>query len=99
MMINNDESSGRVIRAVLNSLRVELDPATFERLSCFARGYLAHAENDDNFMDQSYYFDGFDILFSVSSNGWVSVSAYPSSVESGTNWGAGFVLFNTRGGE
>ena len=84
---------------VVNNLRVELDPATFERLSNFARGYLAHAENDEGFIDQSYYFDGFDIFFSVAVNGWVNVSAYPSSVESGTNWGAGFVLFNTRGGE
>ena len=99
MMINNDESSGRVIRAVLNSLRVELDPATFERLSNFARGYLAHAENDNSFADQSYYFDGFDILFSVSLNGWVNVSAYPSSYDTGTDWDAGFVLFNTRGGK
>ncbi len=97
MLINNDESSGRVIRAVLDSLRGELDPATVERLSSFARGYLAHAENDDDFMTQSYYFDGFDILFSVASNGWVSVSAYPSSFETGTDWANGFHLFSVRG--
>ena len=99
MMINNDESSGRVIRAVLDSLRGELDPATVERLSCFARGYLAHAENDDNFMDQCYFFDGFDIFFSVSSNGWVSVSAYPSSTDTGTDWANETKLFSVRGAQ
>lgn len=95
MIISNDESSGREVRAVLNSLRINTDQ--FDRLSSFARGYLAHAENDDDFMDQSYFFDGFDIVFSVSSNGWVSVSAYPSSYESGTNWVNEIKLFSVRG--
>lgn len=99
MLINNDESSGRAIRAVLDSLRGELNPATVDRLSCFARGYLAHAENDENFETQSYYFDGFDILFSVASNGWVSVSAYPSSFETGTNWANEIKLFSVRGAQ
>lgn len=98
MMIFNSDDAGREIRAVLNNLGDELDLATFRKLVSFARGYLAHAENDDNFMDQSCYFDGFDIFFSVSVNGWLNVSAYPSSVESGTNWSSGVVLFNTRGG-
>lgn len=89
MMINNSDDAGREIRAVVDGLR--------DRLECFARGYLAHAKHDDDLMDQSYYFDGFDILFSVSSNGWVSVSAYPSSVENGTDWANGFKLFSVRG--
>lgn len=97
MMILNSDDAGRKIRAVLNNLRGVLDPATVGRLECFARGYLAHAENHDDFMDQSYYFDGHDIFFSVSDNGWVSVSAYPSSVESGTDWANGFKLFSVRG--
>jgi hypothetical protein len=95
MMINNDESSGREVRAVLNSLRVNSDQ--FDRLSSFARGYLAHAENDENFSDQSYCFDGYEIAFTVSENGWVSVSAYPSSYEMGTDWANGFKLFSVRG--
>ena len=97
MMINNDESSGREIRAVVDGLRGLSRPAMVDRLEYFARGYLAHAKHDDDFMDQSYYFDGFDILFSVSSNGWVSVSAYPSSFDTGTDWANGFKLFSVRG--
>jgi hypothetical protein len=95
MMISNDESSGREVRAVLNSLRINSDQ--FDRLSSFARGYLAHAENHDGFLDQSYFFDGYEIAFSVSENGWVSVSAYPSSFETGTDWACGFKLFSVRG--
>ncbi len=95
MVIKNNESSGREIRAVLNSLRINSDQ--FNRLECFARGYLAHAENNDNFSDQSYFFEGYEIVFSVSENGWVSVSAYPSSFESGINWVNEIKLFSTRG--
>jgi hypothetical protein len=95
MTINNDESAGREIGAVLNSLRINSDQ--FDRLSSFARGYLAHAENQDDFYDQSYCYDGYEIAFSVSENGWVTVSAYPSSYETGTDWANGFKLFSTRG--
>ena len=89
MMINNSDDAGRDIRAVVDGLR--------DRLECFARGYLAHAENQDDFQDQSYYFDGYDIMFSVSENGWVSVWAYPSSFDTGTDWANGFKLFSVRG--
>jgi len=82
--------------------RGELNPVMVDRLCCFARGYLAHAENNDDFvgvyfLDQSYFFDGFDIFFSVSANGWVSVSAYPSSVDTGTDWATEIKLFSVRG--
>ena len=89
MMILNSDDAGREIRAVVSRVR--------DRLECFARGYLAHAENQDDFYDQSYCFDGYEIAFSVSENGWVSVSAYPSSFEMGTDWANGFKLFSTRG--
>ena len=89
MMILNSDDAGRDIRAVVDGLR--------DRLECFARGYLAHAKHDDGFLDQCCFFDGYDIMFSVSENGWVSVWAYPSSVENGTDWANGFKLFSVRG--
>ena len=89
MMINNSDDAGRDIRAVVDGLR--------DRLECFARGYLAHAKHNDDLQDQCYFFDGYDIVFSVSENGWVSVSAYPSSYEMGTDWANGCKLFSVRG--
>ena len=89
MMILNSDDAGRDIRAVVDGLR--------DRLECFARGYLAHAKNLDDFQDQCCFFDGYDIDFSVSENGWVAVWAYPSSFDTGTDWANGFKLFNVRG--